>query len=144
MDRLETVSSEIYTKIINVSDQKKIEIIIAACEFAIKESKINHPLINKVMEYIRNDRRISQVEKSSIEKLVANLDNEYFDLLESSEEGKSSTDEYIEAFSKARAASALLCAFNEDILTAAKEVVYEASSVVEDKNELFYIISNAI
>lgn len=144
MDRLETLSKDLSKKIKQATSQKKIELIFTACDFAIKKSQINHPLLDKILKEIKANREISQSEKSELEKVAYELDNKYFDLQEASENGLASTEDYLEAFSKARAVFALLFAFNEDLTMAVSEVIYEASSTIDDKNEFFSLIDSVI
>ncbi len=144
MDRLETLSIDIAQKLRNASVKKKHDVIIAACEFAIKISKIEIKVFKGIIDRIRAGRQISELEKLELKKLGDQLDNNYFELQEAFEEGHATENEYICAFKKARTVYALLFAFEADSTIAALESVYEVASIADDKERYFSLIKKKL
>jgi hypothetical protein len=64
--------------------------------------------------------------RGALEALVEELDNEYFDLSDSS--GASNSSEARTAFARARAVNALACALEVDPVEAALDAIYEAQA----------------
>jgi hypothetical protein len=137
MTRLETLNPDLAEKLRMASESKRRAASLAACEFAISESKVDEPLVREVLEVLRQSRSLSTAKIEQVEALVARLDEKYFALQEAAEEGRSTPDEYLRVFSQARAVSALLSAFKKDFFEAATEAVYEASAVTDDQAKLF-------
>ena len=136
MTGLEDVSPDLAGKLQWASAAKQRAACLAACEFAVGQAKIEHPLVDRALKKLRSAGVLLPAEKDELDALAAQLDEDYFDLQEAAEEGRASTQDYLAVFAKARAVAALSCAGDEDTLRAATEAVYEAAATTDDKEGL--------
>lgn len=67
---------------------------------------------------------------------VDELDNAAFDAQDRLDDGTGSKDDYVRAFCKARAATALLSAFQEDTEEAVVDAIYEAYHAFDENMEV--------
>lgn len=144
MNRLETLAPGLAERLRQASSDKQRAAALAACEFAIDKANLQHVGIQEACKTLRKGDSLSSSQQSEVETLVANLDNEYFDLQDAAEEGRATTEEYMRKFVQARAVSALLFASKSDPLEASTEAVYEAAIVVEDREPLFSAVESAL
>ncbi|MES2788383.1 MAG: hypothetical protein V4719_02095 [Planctomycetota bacterium] len=117
---------------------------LAACEFAVATTGISSSAVVQALQLLRVSQPISAGLKHDLGTLMQRLDEEYFDLKEAAEERNASESEWKRVFSQARAASALAFASNENAFEAATEAIYEATTAVDDREELVGIILNAL
>jgi hypothetical protein len=136
MTRLETLSPDVAGKLQRASVANQRAAALAACEFAIARTGIEHPLVEKALKKVRAAGVLTRKEKAELDTLVAQLDEEYFALQEAAEEGRASTEDYVKVFGQARAVAALSFATGEDAFQAATEAIYEAAATTDDKEEL--------
>ena len=148
MSRLETMSSELFDRLRQTSDDKQRQAAIAACHFAQAHSNLQDPLFLETLQHLHNRQRFSSHEKSQIETLVSQLDEQYFRLYAIDEEKREAADnrsnnereaaekEYMKFFLQARAAACLLFAMDEDSFLASTEAIYEAAATTETDDEL--------
>jgi hypothetical protein len=109
---------------------------LAASEFAISHTKLKHPVVEKALKQLHAGGVLGPVEKAELESLSAQLDEQYHALQEAAEEGHASIDDYMRAFSQARAVAALCFTGSEDAYRAASEAIYEAAATTDDRAEL--------
>lgn len=146
MTRLETLSPELAGKLRCAAAAKQRAASMAASEFAVCRSKVEHVLVEKALEKLRTANLLTTSERVEIEALAAQLDEEYFDLKELAEEGIGNQEEYWRVFAKARAVAALFFAGDKDSLHGATESIYEAAATIEsdDKIELFALVASVL
>jgi hypothetical protein len=70
-----------------------------------------------------------------LERLLEQLDNEYFALAEASQEGLAHECDYQKTYAKARAVASVLGAFKPNPYDAACEAIYEASATTEEADD---------
>lgn len=144
MSRLEALSANLVTKLSRASAAKQRQACVAACELAIAGALVEHPLVSESLRKLRDGHVFTPQEKVELDALVAQLDDEYFDLHEAAEAGEATTDDYLRAFAKARAVAALSFA-GSNTSDAASESIYEAATAIgDDKAELFSRIEFAL
>lgn len=105
---------------------------LAACEYAVAQSKIEQPIVLESLRKMRDGKIITDKDKHDLEALVEQLDNEYFDLAEAFDEGRIIMRNYQMLFAKARAGASVLYAFDPNPYEAASEAIYEASAVTDE------------
>jgi hypothetical protein len=143
---LELLSGTLVDKLRLASAPKQGAASLAACEFAIAHAHVEHPLVEMPLHKVRATGLLPPKEKAWIDALTTRLDVEYLDLQEAAEEGKASTEEYLQVFAKARAIVALSFAGNEDPFMGATESIYEAGATIrcDDKGDLFAAVESAL
>jgi hypothetical protein len=82
-------------------------------------------------------------EREATLRLVDDLDEVAWDLQERSERGDASQAEYLAAFCRARAASAIAFALDADAFVAATEGIYEAQAAISDLDAIRSIVGGA-
>jgi hypothetical protein len=144
MDRLETLSPGLARKLRRASAMKQREAAVAASEFAIIKSKLEHPLVDEARRQLRTGHIFARQERAAIDALAAQLDDEYLDSKEAAEVGAAPADDYLRAFAKARTVAALSFA-GSDAPDAAADSIYEAAAAVGDeKSELFSLMDSVL
>ena len=79
-----------------------------------------------------------------LDTLVAQLDDEYFQLQEAEEEGQASSEDYMRVFGQARAVAAVAFAGGDDPFEAATEAIYEAAATTDNQGDLVAQIEEAL
>lgn len=88
--------------------------------------------------------KLSIEQVSKLERLAAQLDEEYFNLHDSQNEERELNPQALHLFSQARAVSALAFAGRDDSIESATEAIYEAASAIDDGqvlNAVFSVLS---
>lgn len=85
MNRLEMDYKEIHDKIYNASIDIKKEIILKTCNFVIKKTNINFPIVTEVLNYLKNNKELKKGQKEKLKKIESKFDDEYFKLKEKEE-----------------------------------------------------------
>jgi hypothetical protein len=144
MTRLETLCPDLANLVQRASAPKQRMASLAACEFAVAHAGIDHPIVQNGLERLRTKDEFTAEEKAEIDALVAELDEQYFDLQEAAEERRPSMGDHVRLFGQARAVAALACAAADDPLEAATEAIYEAAATTDDKEELTSLIRSVL
>lgn len=127
----------------NATEDQLRKMTLVACELACKENRLNHPLIEQALTALRSGVYGNQVLKEQVEKLTEELDETQWDIQDKVEQGSADQDEYTIAFQRARAASAIYSALDDDPLEAAINALYEVNfSLGDDKERLKKLISS--
>jgi hypothetical protein len=124
-----------------LSAAQRRSVAVAACEFAIKASALNEPIVEDAYCSLRADRRMSPSELERLDSLASELDDKYFILHQASSGHEEPSPDVLRAFAQARAAAALRLATQESP-EAPLEAVYEASFATDDKAPLFAMIES--
>ena len=82
--------------------------------------------------------------RSVVANLVESLDHVQWRLQQRMSEAGATEGEYLNAFSRARAAASVYYAGAADGRYAALEATYEATAVVDDIHDLIAVVSNAL
>jgi hypothetical protein len=144
---LEILSRDLVAKLRGASVAQLRAASLAASEFAIFCAQVDHPLVEKALAKVRTTGVLTPKERTEIDALTRQLDEEYFDLQEAAEEeGRASIEDYLRVFSKARAVAALSFAGNDDAFRGATESIYEAAATIrgDDKWELFALVESVL
>jgi hypothetical protein len=83
-------------------------------------------------------------ERGAILGVVDDLDEVAWDLQERSERREASQGEYLAAFRRARAASAIASALDPDAFVAATEGIYEAEAAISDLDAIRSIVAGGL
>jgi len=134
MTRLDSSAPDLADKLRRASLEKQRAACVMACEFAITQSKLEHPLVEQALDKVRSAGIFTKEEKAELDSLAAQLDEEYFALQEAAEEGRANPEDHMRPFSQSRAITALSIAGGEDI-SQVGEAIYEASAAVDEIDE---------
>lgn len=95
------------------------------------------PIVVESLKQLCLGNKLMAEQVSRLDVLAAQLDEQYFDLQESLNEGQGLDVKVLRLFSQARVVSALSLAGGDDSLMTATEAIYEASSAVDDRVYIF-------
>ena len=140
MTRLETVSRDLVEKLRHSTASKQRAAALAACKFAVTKADVVQAAVTEALETIQKSATLSVQQKAALDALVAQLDEEYFQLQEAAEDGRASTDDYLKVFGQARAVAALMFAGGDVPFDAATEAIYEATATTDDQEELLTLV----
>ncbi|TSD79706.1 hypothetical protein FFI16_025840 [Pseudomonas sp. KBS0710] len=138
--RLEMVEKSLAEKLKSVSEEQRRSAVKLACELAFQACPVEAPIVVESLRQLRSGNKLTTDQVSELEALAAQLDEKYFDLQDSLDEGQDLNVEGLQLFSQARAVSALSLAGGEESIMAAAEAIYEASSAVDDGTQIFKAI----
>ncbi len=138
--RLDTVSSALSEQIRNASPTEQRRIAIAVARHALLAIAFRHPLVDEVLAGAQAAADGRSAVLPSLDALVETLDEAYFTLAEQEASLPVSPGAVLEAFSRARAVSALAVAIGPSSLEAALESAYEAHAATEDLTGITAII----
>ncbi len=144
MSRLAIVSGSLASALRRASVDQQRDVSLKACEFAVERSGVCSPIVDQVLQLLRASRRVPSEWIHDLQALTQRLDNEYFDLQQAADEGRTNDDEWKRMFSQARAASALMFASGADAFEAASEAIYEAAATVDPSSEFLASISRSL
>ncbi len=144
MYRLEDVSKEISNLLLQSTFEKQREAIVKSCEYAITKTKINNPLVFDILEKFKKSDNIEIEKKQELKELIDRFDDEYLTLQEAEENNECAKRSHLIPYEKARALSAILYCFENDLCFAANEAIYEASMVTDDNSELFLVVKKVL
>ncbi|WP_249583667.1 hypothetical protein [Pseudomonas viridiflava] len=142
--RLEMVEKGLVEKLKLVSQEQRRNAVKVACELAFQACPVEVPIVVESLRQLRSGNKLTTDQVSGLDALAAQLDEKYFDLQDSLDEGQSLNVEGLQLFSQARAVSALSLAGVEDSLMAATEAIYEASSAVDDRTNIFKAVLSVL
>ncbi|WP_092457295.1 hypothetical protein [Pseudomonas sp. NFACC45] len=135
--RLEMVEKNLVEKLKVASEEQRRNAVKVACELAFQACPVDVPIVVESLRELCLGNKLTTEQVSGLDDLAAQLDERYFDLQDSMEEGQNLDVRVLQIFSQARAVSALSLAGGDDSLMAAAEAIYEASSAVDDGANIF-------
>jgi hypothetical protein len=142
--RLASVDHELAERILDADPAACRRVAAAAAGWAVRSAGLDDP---RVAVFLTRDAAPTTdvaLTREAVRALVDELDEAGWDLQGQIVEGTASDRDYLRAFGKARAASAVYEATGEDPHLAALEAVYEAWVVVDDPGEIRSIIIAAL
>jgi hypothetical protein len=142
--RLEMVEKGLVEKLKLVSQEQRRSAVKVACELAFQACPVDVPIVVESLRQLRSGNELTTDQVSGLDALAAQLDEKYFDLQDSLDEGQNLNEEGLQLFSQARAVSALSLAGGEDSLMTATEAIYEASSAVDDGAYIFKAVLSVL
>jgi hypothetical protein len=143
MSRLNLVSAELAATVAAGTDAQLRRAILAGARLAAARTHLSDPRADQAMSALADGVTGSPEERGAIQRLTEELDNVAFDLQDQMETGEATHEQYEEAFLRARAASALDFAFEEDTAHAASESLYEAYHAIDDLPALLKVVDEA-
>ncbi|MBW3542015.1 MAG: hypothetical protein KY476_17235 [Planctomycetes bacterium] len=136
MVRLETLALEVARHLRHLPEPELREIALAACDFALARTNFKAPIVTEARDRLARGESLSPESLAALERLATELDERYLELQDATDPAAPQSA-VLRAFADARAAAALLHAFDPDALTAATEAVYEAAMTAENPSDLF-------
>ena len=121
------------------SDARRLRHFARGCAwFALRKTNLADDTLESALRAEDGADSASLVE--SVRRIVKNLDAEGFKLREAHERGAASLEDYLRAFSRARAAESVLAQLEEaDPVAAASRAAYEARAATDDPRSLAVI-----
>jgi hypothetical protein len=107
-------------------------IMVTAIVSAIEGSGVALP---EVILELRALTQGASVDANKLHRIVEEIDERYFDLKDSADNGQASPDAYKPVFRQARAVSALVMSQNVKLRSAASESIYEAYHALDEQSE---------
>ena len=135
MNRLESLSPSFAEKLALASIAQRKAVVLAACELAVKEARLDSADVHTALAVMREGRATTAAQVTMIATLAEHLDEQYFALQEAADDGRASANDYLGPFSQARAASAIVYAFKDSSLDADMEAIYEATAATDMPKE---------
>jgi hypothetical protein len=144
MNRLESLSPDLATKLLSALPTSQRKACLVACGLAVERAKVEHPIVRESLQRLRDDQAFTNQEKAKLDALVAEMDDRYLTLQEAANPGSAPSADSLHSFATARAVAAVSFASKGDS-EALMEAIYEAAAAVgDDKQELFSLIESAI
>lgn len=129
------------------SRQRRREAVLAASSIVVNRSGLRDPRVSQALDRLAADAGDRETLRAPLRELVEELDMQAWHIEAGLPAESSSSDplllRYLEVFSKARAASAVLFGL-EDTPEADAEAIYEAISSVDDPMEIMDIVSQRL
>lgn len=135
MNRLESLSPSFAEKLALASTTQRKAVVLAACELAVKEARLDSAEVNAALAVMRQGRVTTAAQVVTISALAEHLDEQYFALQDAADDGRASPNDYLGPFSQARAASAIVYALKDSSLDADMEAIYEATAATDMPKE---------
>jgi len=131
--RLEAVAPDLAAHLREAGDDALRRVAASVSEIAVKRVSLVDPRLERSLSALEGGSAGAK-ELASMQALVDELDEAAWDLQRRVHSGGSPESAYLEAFRKARAASAVASALDPDPHKAAIEAVYEAQAALGDVN----------
>jgi hypothetical protein len=127
--RLDSISQNLAGAYREANDDQRRRAALATCSAAIAQAELQRDEVDAALAVLRHEGTEQADMRQKLDRLAAQLDEEYFKL---SEEAETTTPEALLTFRKARAAAALAFALSPDP-GQLHEAVYEA--IVASRNQ---------
>ena len=133
---LETLSRALADSVDKATDDEKRALCLPAAQLAISHTNLDDPTVFRAIHILKTTGFTDKSVTAALQKLVEEFELRYFDAEERYRAGKGDKSTYIALARKARAADAVLCAFDDDTFQAATCSLYEAYSAGAEVDEL--------
>jgi hypothetical protein len=130
-NRLATVQASLSDELAQRSPNQLRHVAAAAALLAVLRTNLADARLNDALALLRSGKH-GENERWVVERLTEELDEKAWDIHERVDEGSASQREYLEMFSRARAAAAVGFALGDNPLESAPEAIYEAYSATGD------------
>ena len=140
MQRLETIAPDISRLLDRLSAQQLRRISTSVCKAVVGQVRLHESTVNEALVALKNSDPIPLPLREAAVALAERLDTTYFDLQDAADEGRATQAQVLDAFSQARAASAVATALSGFDANTAKEVIYEAAAATDNLTELENLI----
>lgn len=142
--RLEMVDKGLVEKLKLASDEQRQVAMKVACELAFQACPVEVPIVVESLRQLLSGNKLTIDQVSELNTLAAQLDEKYYALQDSLDEGQNLNLEGLQLFSQARAVSALSLAGREGSLMTVAEAIYEASSAVDDGTNILKTVLSGL
>jgi hypothetical protein len=130
--RLNTVAPDLVERLEGEGDPELRRLTANVVEAALREQEVRDESVERGLDGLRNGRYGDAEDRAAVKALADRLDELAWDLQDQVDAGEAEQEDYLAAFRKARAATALWFALDPDPRTAAIEAVYEAQAATDD------------
>lgn len=132
---LDLLSRNLANQIAKATDSQKRSICLAVAKRAVRRVQLDNPSIKRALYLLEGGMYRNDLVATTLRQLVDNLDDQYFAAQKLHEADPQENETYLTLFRKARAASAVLFALNEDPFIAATESIYEACAALDSVDD---------
>ena len=136
MQRLETIAPDLSQLLDLLSEQQLQQIRTSVCKAVVGQVGLDEPTVNEALVALKNSDPIPQSLREAAVAAADRLDTTYFDLQDAADEDRATQAQVLDAFSQARAASAVATAISGFDANTVKEVIYEAAAATDNLTEL--------
>lgn len=126
VNRLDLIDASLTERLAAAGSGARREVARAVAMAAIEHAGLADQRITDAVAALSAGQTGEGSSQSALSAFVDELDTVAFDAQDRLDDGTGSEDDYIQAFCKARAATALLSVFQEDAEEAAADAIYEA------------------
>ena len=121
---------------LNTANESQLRRVAGAVSrAAVERTSLSHPLIAEALTHLSTSASPDTQLRGRVQEFAAQLDEQYFQLKQAHEEAEDAgktNPQVVLAFSRARAASAVAAALDNDARTAAAVAAYEAIAATGD------------
>lgn len=145
MTRLNTDSPQIFESLSKASPDQRKAAMLDACKHALHA--VSLPSVHKftdTLDALAHHQSISAANQTELALLADKFDEEYFSLHQQAEDNPSSPPDYMLAFRRARAVSALLYASRDSSVESVAESIYEAAQAAENKENIYAAVNSIL
>ena len=135
MGTLANIDSTLATVVESLSERQLRELAVDVCEFTLRRTGVNNPAVTEGLLALRVGEYENEYHRKRLAEFVEALDQVAWSLQADVEEDRADRLQYEAAFAMARAANALLVAFNNEARAAAADVLYEAYAALGAQQE---------
>lgn len=131
--RWELLDPRILTELSSASPDRLTRIAVGAAAFAASGMLSTDPVFAKALQELQMGRYDAETRAAAERRAIA-LDDLYFELSEAGDGGS------VQAFARARAAAAVVFAYEPDPALAAPECIYETLAATDDVDALVQLV----
>lgn len=130
--RLNTIAPDLVEQLEREPEPRLRTMAEGVVDAALRDAEIRSETVDSALAALRAGRYGESDERSATKALADELDEAAWDIQERVDAGEAEQEDYLSAFRRARAATALWFALDDDPLTAAMEAAYEARAATDD------------
>jgi hypothetical protein len=141
---LQKTARDLAQRLAGAGETQRRRLAASLAQAAVARTGLAHPVISEALTHLEDSCTPNPSLRARVTALTEQLDDEYFQLQESEEDGDEKDPTVLDAFSKARAAAAVAAALGEESLDAAAETAYEAIAATVDVAHLTAIADKVL
>lgn len=130
--RLNTIAPDLVEQLEREPEPRLRTMAEGVVDAALRDAEIRSETVDSALAALRAGRYGESDERSATKALADELDEAAWDIQERVDAGEAEQEDYLSAFRRARAATALWFALDDDPRTAAMEAAYEARAATDD------------
>ena len=129
---LRKTAKDLAQRLDSANEVQRRRIAASIAQAAVARTGLTDPVISEALTHLEDSCTSDASLRVRVTALTEQLDDEYFQLQESEEDGDEKDPAILDAFSKARAAAAVAAALGDNALDAAAETAYETIAASVD------------